>query len=415
VFVKNSTANNVVSGAASTTILTDGDYYPRFWEMTNVSGTNYIVLQLQNSASPAGSPAQKVYYSSTIGTWTQITGGSGDLDFDATSNWSLRGKMEHMDGYAFIADSRHRIYQSNINSLANWGSTDFITKSSTLDATQGLIKARGHLLLMGTDTAEAFRNEGNASNSVLSRVKNTETRIGLAAVAGGGSSMAGKTHYYCTIGDLCFFVGRYGGSQFDASLIAYDGNRFDKISRPYEDTMLSTATVYSVNRVSFGGKVAVGIQMTAPTETTQQWLMFFPDINEFFLWDSTVFGPVNNGYQYAGSTDEQKLYTFAASNNWQDAGTAFSMITQFRLPMPDLAYKSISSFGLIADTTTASETIAVQTSIDDGQNFSTARNIDLNKKRKEFHRLGMGCEWVFRLTHTGSKEIRMRRAYANLI
>jgi len=408
VFVKNSTNNNVVSSATSTTILDDTNYYPRFWEMTNISGTNNVVVQLQNSASPSGTPAQKVYYSTAIATWTNIS----DAVFVALSH---RGKMEHMDGYAFIADSRHRIYQSAINSLVTWADTDYVTKSATLDATQGLIKGRGHILLFGTDTVEAFRNEGNASGSVLSRVKNTEYRIGLSAVAGGGASMVGKTSYYCQIGDLIFFVGRYGGSQFDSSLIAYDGNRYEKVSRPYEDTLLSTATVYSVNRVSFGGKVAVAMQMTLPTAATQRMLLFFPDINEWFEWDSTVWGPVNNGYQYSGVADEQKLYTFAASNNWQDAGTSFDMIVQFRLPSAGLDWKTMNMCGLIADTTTAAENISIQFSNDDGQNYTTARTVDLNNADKTLHRCGTYRERMVRLTHSGSKEVRLRRFFASVI
>ena len=408
VFVKNGTANNVVSSAASTTILTNTDYYPRFWEMTNVSGTNYIVVQLQNSTSPSGTPAQKVYYASAIGTWTEIT----DAVVIALSH---RGKMEFMDGYAFQADDRHRIYQSGINTLATWADTDYLTKSSTLDATQGLIKGRGHLLLMGTDTSEAFRNEGNASGSVLSRVKNTEHRIGLAAVAGGGSSMVGKTHYYCTIADLAFFVGRYGGSQYDASLIAYDGNRFEKISRPYEDTLLSTATIYSVNRVSFGGKVAVGIQMSLPTAATQRWLMFFPDINEWFEWDSTVYGPVNNGYQYSGVASSDKLYTFDAADNWQDAGTSFDMTAQFRLPLPDLSWKTMTMCGLIADTTTTQQDVSVKFSDNDSQSFGTARTIDLNLAQKEIYRCGTFRERFVQLTHSGTGEVRFRRFFASFV
>jgi hypothetical protein len=163
------------------------------------------------------------------------------------------GKMEFLDGYGFIGDANNRIYQTSLNALTQIVSTDYITKSSTQDYPQGLIKLRDYLLFLGVESAEVFKNNGNASGSVLSRQSNTTYRIGLGAIAGGGASMVGKTGYAVNIGDLVFFIGRYGGSKFDSSLIAWDGNRFIKISRPYEDTALSTATVYGVHKVTFGG------------------------------------------------------------------------------------------------------------------------------------------------------------------
>lgn len=406
--VKDSTASKAVSSSTATTILTNTDYYPRFWDIVDVSGTNYLVVQLQNSTSPSATPAQKVYYSSAIGTFTEIS----DADFTGLSQ---RGKMEFMDGYAFILDSRNRIYQSDINTLGTWDPVNYLTKSSTQDAPQGLMKVRDQILLAGTDTIEAFKNEGNATGSVLSRMANTAHRVGLGAVAGGGSSMVGKTHYYCTIGDMIFFVGRYGGSQYDASLIAYDGNRYEKVSRPYEDTLLSTAPVYSVNRVTFGGKVAVGMQMTLPTATTQKWLMFFPDINEMFEWESTVFGPVNNSLNYAGATNPQKIYAFGNADVWQDDSTAFSMITQFSLPMGDLNRKWMSMCGVIADTPSSAQLLSVQFSNDNCANFTTARDIDLNTVRKELFRCGLFRERFVRLTHIGTGEVRLRRFYASVL
>lgn len=408
VIVKNSNDNKIVTDATAVTLLSDADYYPRFWDVTDVSGTNYLIVQLQNSTNPAATPAQKTYYGSSINGMTAIS----DADYTGLSQ---RGKMEAMDGYLFFMDSRNRIYQFDVNTLNTLVSTNYITMSNTQSPAQSIIKCRSQILGFTTDYCEAFRNEGNATGSVLSRVPNTEHRIGLASVAGGGDSIAGKTHFYVTIGDLVFFLGRYGGSKYDTSLVAYDGNRFEKVSRPYEDTLLSTATVYSVNRVTFGGKVAVGIQMTAPTATTQSWMMFFPDINEFFLWDSTVFGPVNNGLQYAGATNTVKLYEFGNTDVFQDASTSFDMIAQFRLPVSSLDWKSMAMCGLIADTPGSSQTVSVATSDDDCGSFVTRGTIDLANKRKELQRLGTFRERFVKLTHSGTGEVRLRRFYASLL
>ena len=406
IFVKDSTNNKVVNSSTSTTILNDTNFIPRFWDLVQFGTTKYIVVQLQNTATPSGAGNQKVYYCTTdIATWTQIS----DADF---TGLNMRGKMEFMDGYAFIADSNNRIWQSSLNDLTAWATTDFIGKTIKQDAPQGLMKVRNQILFFGEETVEVFINEGNASGSVLGRIPQSAQLIGLGNVAGGGSGLAGKTHYYTTIADVAYFVGRFGGQAIDNSLISYNGNSFEKISRPMEDKILTSSTIYSINRMTFGGKIAVAIQMTLPSATTQKWLMYFPDLNEWFEWESTVYGPVNNGFYYAGATNPQKLYTFAASNKWQDDSTNFTMTTQFRLPVADLRWKTMPICGVIADSTSSSKDLGVSFSDDDGTTWTTARNIDLSLRKKELTGCGGFRERFVRLTSTNDTECRLRRFYS---
>lgn len=408
VFTKDVSNNNKVhNSSTSTTILTDSAYQPRFFDVVTFGTTDYAVIQLQNITDPEATPAQKVYYATVIGTWT-IIAAAGSLDFATLSH---RGKMIFMDNLAFIADDENRIYQSAVSDLSNWSTSEFIGRTIVQDAPQGLMKVRNHILFFGEDTVEVFTNVGNTTGSILGRVPHSAQRIGLGAVAGGGAGLTGKTEYYTTIGDLGFFVGRYGGTSTEHSLIMYNGSRFEKISRPIEDKILSSTEVYSVNRVSFGGKPGVGIQLTLPTASTQRWLMYFPDINDFFLWETTVYSPVNNGKYYAGIINTQKLYTFGTTNNWQDAGTNYTMTTQFRLPLLDTKWRSMPVCGVIADSTTTTSNLGVSYSDDDGQNWSTARNINLNSRRKELTGLGGFRERSFRLTHTDSNECRLRGFY----
>jgi len=409
-FVKDGTANKVVNSSTSTTILTDTNFYPRFVDHVRLGDTEYCVVQLQDSNTPAAtSNSQKVYYASVIGTWTQIS----DADFTGIQH---RGKMEFMDGYAFIGDARNRIYQSYLNDMATWAAGDYIGRTIVTDPTQGLIKHRNHLCLFGEESVEVFVNSGSGGDgagTVLERIPFSTQRVGLSSVAGGGSGgMTGKTNYYATIGDLVFFLGRLGGrGSNESSLIYYNGRTFEKASRMVEDKILSSTTTYSVQTVNFGGKIAVGIQLTAPTASTQRWLMFFPDINDWFEWESTIFSPVNNGVYYIGIDNSDKLYTFSAANNWRDEGTDFTMTVQFRLPLDDFRWRTMSMCGVIADTLSTSQNLGVSFSDDDGTTWSTARNIDLSTKKKELTGCGGFRERSVRLTHTGTGEVRMRRFY----
>jgi hypothetical protein len=401
VAVKNSTANNVVNSSTSQTVLTDGDYQPRFWQQCRLGGVEYCLLQLQNTTSPdATSNAQKVYYASTIPTWTQIT----DSDFTGLVH---RGMMAEIDGYLLVAAGDSGIYNSDANAPGTWDPTNKITVTSTQDELLGLARLRRRILAFGRETCEAFEipSPGNATGSILNRVPNTVERVGLGDVA--APSLVGKTHYGCQINNLYFYLGRYGGLQGDQSLVAFDGYRHTKLSREYEDRWLSTTPVYSVNRVSFHGQVGVGIQLSLPSATTQQWLCYFLDQNEFFLMTG-MWSPVNNGYHYGGASNSQQLHYWAASNKWQES-TTYTMTVQFKVPAGDADYKEGYWAGVMGDTLGSSENINIQFSTDNGQNWSTARTIDMSNVHKWIAKVPTHRELMVRLTHDKSSGIRLNR------
>jgi len=410
VAVKDSTANNVVTSATSTTVLSDADYVPRFMTTIRLAGTQYALLQLQNTATPAAaSNSQKVYYSSAIATWVQIS----DATFVALQH---RGQMEELDGWVFAGDGRDRIYnQATQNDLTSaW--TDYITISSTADELQGLARLRRKILALGQETCETFQipSPGNATGSVLNRINNTVARVGLGDIAG-PSSLSGKTHYYTTINDWLFYLGRFGNRSADQSLILFDGASHVKISKAYEDKMLSASPTYGVSRFSYHGKVGVAIQMTAPGAATHKWLTYFPDLNEFFLMSSSKFGPASNGYHYLG-INPQKLYTFPSSNAFQDDSATFTMMVQFKVPSKDGEYKEAFNAGVVGDTMATSENITMEFSVDGGKTWSTPRNIDMSKSFK-FMRKGvpMHRELMVRIKHTGIQQARLRRYFMDTL
>jgi len=409
IYTDDASGNQKVHNAStSTTILaTSTDYQPRFVDTVTFGTTKYAVVQLQNITTPTATPAQKVYYATVIGTFT-IIAAAGTQDFGALSH---RGKMVFLDNIGFIADDDNRIWQSNVSDLSKWDSSEFLGRTIQQDEPQGLMLVRNHILFFGEKTVEVYVNQGNVTGSILGRVPHSAQRIVMGSCAGGGSGLVGKTDYYTTIGDMGFFVGNYGGSATNQSLISYNGNRFDKVSRPVEDKILSSSTVYSINRVGFGGKVAVAIQLTLPTAATQRFLMFFPDLNDFFIWETTVFSPVNNEEYFIGIDDTQKLYTFGTTNKWQDNTTDYTMTTQLKLPLPNNKWRSMPVCGVIADSTTTTSNLGVSFSDDDGQNWTTARNIDLASRKKEITGCGGFRERMVRLTHTDSLECRLERLY----
>lgn len=403
-----STANDIIAAtaSASTTMLNSAVYKPAFWDRTEISGTAYVVVQLRQS----NTTVHRVFFGNPRPD-TEII----DADFTGIIH---RGKMEFIDGYAFImaGDGSNKILNSDLNSLANWPSDGFITKGIKLDRAAGLARFKNQLLAFGQESCERFRNEGNPVGSPLSRVDSSE--FGLGGVSG-SDVVTGKTHYYCSLGERIYFVGREAGGRVSVGVYSYDGARFEKVSSNYIDKLLLESdgdSVYSVNRVGFHGKSAVAIQMTAPGAAQQRWLMFFPSWNEWFEWESDVFGPVNNGEYFLGckasSSRTEDLFYFNDANKWQDDATAFTQTTQFKLPKNGQALERMPMCGVDADTAGSTSNLGVSFSDDDGATWSTARNIDLSAKLKMLTRCGAYNTRHVRLTHSANLDCRLHSFFA---
>lgn len=410
--VKDGNDNKVViPGGSSHTILTSSTFFPRFFRTLRLViadvPTNLAMVSFQNTSTPTGAGAIRVFVASVFNSWTEIT----DADFTAIHQV---GAIEQMDGFLYQGDARGRIYQSDVNSSANWTTDEFLTRSIAQEAAQGIMKHRNQIIFFGVGDCEVFTNQGESTGTSIKRVPFSTQQVGMSAVAGGTPGLVGKTEYYCTIGDLAFFLGRFGKDKYSHSLIVYDGREFKKVSRPNEDSVLSSTPIYGIHRVPILGHVAVACTFTAPTESTQKALLFFPELNDWFHWDSTVFGFANNGTHFAGIANTTKAYEFAQADNWQDAGTSFDMVVQFRLPFLDLGWHTMPFCGVIGDTTPTAQSLMVSFSDDDGATYSTPRAIEMNQLYKILHQNGGFRQRFVKLTHSGDKEIRLRKYFATV-
>jgi hypothetical protein len=413
-----STGNVIAVNDASGTgvdLLTDANYAPAYVDSTYISGTSTVLVQLRKDYATA----QKCYYASDIDTWTQIT----DSDFTGLVH---RGKIEHLDGYAFVLSSTNNIYNSDLNSLSAWQSQNFIKKQIQQDTPTGLAKFKQHILAFGMESVEVFYNAGNQTGSPLSRIPNLQAKIGLGAPSGMyGSAPSRHTHYYCVIGNILYFVGKRSPTFFGTDtqglsgngLFAYNGQTFEKVSNDYADKLLTyngdIVGPYSVNAFPVNGHMAVAIQWTAPSATTQKWLMYFPEWKEWFEWESTAFGPVNCGDWFM-KPGIARATAFRTPDTWTDNGGNFTMTVQFRLPGEDGSRKRMPMYGVVGDTDTSANNLEVSFSDDDDANFSTARNIDMTSQRKLLFRGGAFYKRTMRLVSTNARPLRLKEFVARV-
>lgn len=374
-------------------------YFPCFIDKTLISSKENIVVQFRKVDFSA---SQRVFYSdSAVASFTEIV----DADFTALIH---RGKMEQMDGFAFVLDSKNNIYNSDLNSLANWTATNFIAKQIKQDFPQGLAKLNNQIIGFGDETMEVFYNAGNATGSPLSPIKQLFHRVGLIQ-----TSLSKGTHYYCIVNDKMYFVGRRAGGIRSVGLFAYNGNSVEKVSTTAIDKILGEAGHWSITAMGFHGKVAIAIALNAPPISS--WLMFFPEWNDWFEWGSSIFQPVNASEYFLGGTgNTHRIYSFGGNDNWQDDGTNFTMQTQFKLPQDGQQRKRMAEFGVLGDTARSTNMLSVEFSDDDYVSFVNIGAIDLARDIKTLNRGGSYRQRAVRLSSTNALETRLSAFIARI-
>jgi hypothetical protein len=408
------TSSNVVQSsthAATWNITTAGPgFFPTFIDVTRISNVKNVVVQLVDSGVTTSHVVYYINFSdlTAANPWTQISDG----DFAQ----GHIGKMEHLDGFAFLMTVNNIIFNSDSNSLQSWNAASFITKQIRQDSAVGLARLSNKILAFGVETVEAFYNAGNTVGSPLGRIPQLHSRVGLVSSVIGAPTNPGGVSYYCNIEQKLYFVGRYSAGS-GCGLFVFDGQNFIKVSSQYIDKILSekSGSIYSVSTVNVGGTPMVAICFTASGVSPQISLMYSPSWNEWFDWNSTVFSPVNQGQYFLGlGSNQHKLYSFAASDNWQDDGTSYQFLTQFRLPSNGSSKKSMLMYGIDADTDTSSNTISVDVSDDDCQSFYGLQSIDLTRERKVNFRGGSYTRRHVRLSATDARPKRIANFIARV-
>lgn len=376
--------------STTTVVVTAAGYAPAYLDKTIIQGTDTSILQVRHTDG-----TQRVFYGTAIGSWTEIS----DSDFTTLAH---QGKMEFLNGRGHILARNNRIYSSDLDTLADWSASTFITKQVTQDIGTGLAKLGDKIIAFGTSTMEVFRDVGNATGSPLEALPTLAADYGLESTV-----VTGQRHYTAELDGRLYWVGNH-----PKGVYAFNGQRVEKVSSLAVDKILTERQYYHVGITAFQGQHAISILLDLPSASTQRALLFFPQWNDWFEWHSTVFIPqacsrVGDVFLGVGS-NQHKLYTMSTtSDNWQDAGTNYTWQVQFRLPQDGNFIKRMAMAGVIGDKATSTQNITIEFSDDDGQTWSTARNIDLASLKKCIYHCGGFSQRMVRLTYTGSAGLRL--------
>jgi hypothetical protein len=146
-----------------------------------------------------------------------------DADFPSTAT----GPFVELDGYVFIGTSTGRIYNSDLNSITAWTSTNWIAVNMEADASIALSKAKNQIVAIGRNHIEFFYNAGNPSGSPLGRTEQAVIPIGSYS-----------TDNIVRFRDKTFFIGQDSGYE-NAGVWMLSGFEVNRLSTIPLTRMLS--------------------------------------------------------------------------------------------------------------------------------------------------------------------------------
>lgn len=389
------------NGTSTDTIATMGGTTPAkvnsvgFCMFLTSTGTRYLMIN---------NGAQLWYHDVTTSSATQVT----DADYPGTTS----PHMVFLDGYLFvIKDNTGDIYNSDLDDPTSWTPGDYITAEISPDFALTLAKVKNYLVCFGSDGIEFFYDAANPSGSPLGRNESFYKAVTLQSGV-------------CNVNDTLYFVGRaYNNS---SRFYKMDGATLQEVSPSWVDRYLSNLIGVSYGRdeisqnlvfsFSTNGHHFIGINLFT------DFILVY-DIEEGF-WYKWTFGSSFNGFNnrveiaVKDITQDRVLLatggqvTFAALDEriFQDFTTNFTAsYTTDDFTGGTFNWKTCHRVALHCDypTTSASSNAQISWSDDDGNNFTTPRNISVTTNNPYITQCGRFRTRNWRITYTDNYAFRM--------
>lgn len=343
------------------------------------------------------------------GAWTEIT----DVQYPSKQTPALKtvGRPVFLDGYMFIMDEFGVIWNSDLNSLANWTASSFIASQRKPDKGAGLASYKGIIASFGTAGVEFFHNAGNATGSPLSPVPNAISNVGSYS----NYANNGGIQTIFPFDDTVYFIGqegRVGGRR----IYRLNGYQAEAISNGVVDRILSDPTnasagilgglnIFGMNNIFFYLNSAT--EFLAYCIPTGQW--WYPVFGNSVIPSAFIGAGLQTQSMTTFSNRNRYTYSTNTTSNFQDDASAYSLKVQTAgMDFNTDDRKFVSDIWLDADTQ-ASGTALLEASDDDYATWTSLGVFDLTKHEKRITRCGSHKgERAYRLTHSSNTAFRGR-------
>jgi hypothetical protein len=164
--------------------------------VANVSSTTglYVGQAISGTGIPAGTRIQSIDSATQITMTANATATNATVTITRTpiakiisANYpssTAVGAFAFMDGKAFQMTSDSRIYECDLNDPTTWGAANYIPSDIYPDRGVGVVRYKGFILAFSNDSVEFLKNNGNASNSILSHSSEAAIKIGAKHAQG---------------------------------------------------------------------------------------------------------------------------------------------------------------------------------------------------------------------------------------
>ena len=366
-------------------------------EETDISGTGNLTAIMTDDVSGA----LEAWFFPEGGAWTQIT--------DAQFPSSICPAHAHMDGYMFVMTEGGAIWNSDLNSLANWTAGAFISANSFGDNGVGCVKYRNMIVGFGDASCEFFYNSGNSSGSVLNRIDNATIRVGAVR------NTTGRGTAIRSLLNTVYWIGN-NSETGSRGIYRFNGMQAEKISNSAIDKLVSNGVIrsivgsFSLLGQSFVGFSSGGASIWCYSVDTGFWWVLTPAGS---LTIAAMLGTVDSSAyskSYFSTVTNAFVYTFNPNSPvWQDNASAYTMTVQTDdMDCDTSKMKFWQKVALHGDTQSAASAVGVAFSDDNGANYSTARDIDTNTAQTWIKGWGASRKRSWRLTHSANTACRLR-------
>jgi len=308
-----------------------------------------------------------------------------------------------IDGYVALAKGSD-VYTCDVDNPTKWTASNFLSAEMFPDPIVALSRQNNQVVVFGQTSIEFFYDAANAAGSPLSRNDSTTIQMGCAAP-------------YAVIGNekYIFYIAQSDSGGRAAWLV--DGFQPKKVSDEYIERILDAEVDMSDCR-GFGVRTKGHLFYVLNLKTSGRTLVYDTDEKLWHEWSSnsagnhTVFqcdfmADNSTGAAYLLHTSNGTLYKLDV-NCYTDGTDPINveLITN-RYDMDTYHRKFMHSCKIVGDRYSTANSINLQWTNDDYQNWSNVKNISLTDDFPAFQRLGVFRRRAFKITHNTDNPLRL--------
>lgn len=356
------------------------------------TGTRYLMIN---------NGAELWYHDVTTVAMTKVT----DADYPGTTQPS----MVFLDGYLFVIKTgTGDIYNSDLDDPTSWTAGNYITTEINPDFAIAIAKVKNYLVAFGTDGVEFFYDAANLQGSPLGRNESYYKQVTLY------SSI-------CSTGDVIYFIGKQQNKGF--ALYQLDGNSIKDISNAWVQRYLATTVTGTIADVSVTQNntiynvYASGHNFLFLNTGSSFMLVYDIDENMWYKWafnlSNFMFGAckgITSSDQTIVIFQNQTNFSYLDEGYGQDFEIDFTCyyITE-DYNADTFNWKTCHRVGLYCDypTTSDSSNAQISWSDDDGNTWSTPRNVSVTTNNPYITQLGRFRTRNWKITYADVYPFRM--------